>query len=271
MTGGERPARCRCSFDDPTARRSSSGSGASCAGPRTRPRAPLDKPRHANPRRARSRRRRTPRRGNGNGYRDVALTPMGDFSLTTTIDQPPTAVFAFIGEPTNMSRWYDAIERVEITAGVATGAGTRFEIVRSLPGGRAINEVKITEYEPSRRITMESQEGPTPFRYRYTLEPSADGTRLRLDGRISSNRTPQVQSPATTPSHPSSSSEAWHETSRLSRRSSNPKQPSLDRADCRPMNPNTIVPFLAQGVIASEQPLRRGPSQRDWQRLGTPG
>ena len=111
---------------------------------------------------------------------------MGDFSLTTTIDQPPTAVFAFIGEPTNMSRWYDAIERVEITAGVATGAGTRFEIVRSLPGGRVINEVKITEYEPSRRITMESQEGPTPFRYRYTLEPSADGTRLRLDGRISS-------------------------------------------------------------------------------------
>jgi uncharacterized protein YndB with AHSA1/START domain len=111
---------------------------------------------------------------------------MGDFSLTITIGQPPAVVFAFLAEPANMPRWYDAVQAVEIVAGAATGVGTRFEIVRSLPGGRAINQVEITDYEPGRRITIESQEGPTPFRYRYTLEPSAAGTRLTLDGRITS-------------------------------------------------------------------------------------
>ena len=250
---------------------SSSGSGASCAGPaepssssarqtptcKSSPRTIPPPPDSSTRQRQRLPRRRADSDGRLLPHHHHRSTTDSRLRLHRRTDQHVPLV-------------RPAIERVEITAGVATGAGTRFEIVRSLPGGRAINEVKITEYEPSRRITMESQEGPTPFRYRYTLEPSADGTRLRLDGRISSTGLAGPISRHDTIA-PSSSSEAWHETSRLSRRSSNPKQPSLDRADCRPMNPNTIVPFLAQGVIASEQPLRRGPSQRDWQRLGTPG
>lgn len=110
---------------------------------------------------------------------------MGDFSLTIAIEQQPAVAFAFIAEPTNMTRWYDAVDHVTITAGVPVGLGARFEIIRSLPGGRAINDVEITEYEPNRRITVESRQGPTPFRYTYTLEPIGDGTLLTLNGRIS--------------------------------------------------------------------------------------
>jgi uncharacterized protein YndB with AHSA1/START domain len=111
---------------------------------------------------------------------------MGDFSLTIAIEQQPAAVaFAFIAEPTNMTRWYDAVDDVTITAGEPIGRGTRFETVRSLPGGRAINDVEITDYEPNRRITFESRQGPTPFRYRYTLEPTGNHTVVTLEGRIS--------------------------------------------------------------------------------------
>jgi uncharacterized protein YndB with AHSA1/START domain len=110
---------------------------------------------------------------------------MGDFSLTIAIEQPPAVVFAFVAEPTNMTRWYDAVDHVTVTAGAPIGRGTRFKTIRSLPGGRAINDVEITEYEPNRRLTVESRHDPTPFRYRYTLEPIGDGTVLTLSGRIS--------------------------------------------------------------------------------------
>jgi uncharacterized protein YndB with AHSA1/START domain len=110
---------------------------------------------------------------------------MGDFSLTVAIEQQPAVVFAFIAEPTNMTRWYHAVDHVTITAGEPIGRGTRFETVRSLPGGRAINDVEIIDYEPNRRITFESPEGPTPFRYRYTLEPTGNHTVVTLEGRIS--------------------------------------------------------------------------------------
>jgi len=111
---------------------------------------------------------------------------MNDFSLTMTIDQRPAAVFAFLAEPAYMTRWYDAVDYVDRTAGAPVEAGTKFEIGRSLPGGRATNLVKITEYEVNRRITLESQQGPTPFRYRYIVQPIGSGTKLTLDGRISS-------------------------------------------------------------------------------------
>jgi len=44
--------------------------------------------------------------------------------------------------------------------------------------------VEITEHEPDRLVTFESRSGPTPFRYRYTLEPTGAGTRLHLEGHI---------------------------------------------------------------------------------------
>ena len=132
---------------------------------------------------------------------------MGDFSLTVTIEQPAATVFAFLGEPANMTRWYDAVDQVTIAAGVIVESGTKFEIARSLPGGPAINEVEVTEYMPSRRITFESRRGPTPFRYRYTVEPVGDArcSRSTVASAARDWRVPPVVSP---PSRPSSSSAA---------------------------------------------------------------
>ena len=110
---------------------------------------------------------------------------MGDFSLTIAIEQQPAVAFAFIAEPTNMTRWHHAVDHVTITAREPIGRGTRFETIRSLPGGRTINDVEITDYEPNRRITFESRQGRIPFRYRYTFEPTGSHTVVTLEGRIS--------------------------------------------------------------------------------------
>jgi hypothetical protein len=100
-------------------------------------------------------------------------TAMGTFRLAIDLTRPPGEVFAFIAEPRNMPRWYDAVDHVAQTTAGPHSIGARYDVTRSLPGGQVHNDV-------------ESRAGPTPFRYRYELQPNGPGTHLTLDGRISS-------------------------------------------------------------------------------------
>jgi hypothetical protein len=63
-------------------------------------------------------------------------------------------------------------------------------MVRSLPGGPAYNDVEVTSYQPESEVTFASTNGPTPFEYRYRVEPTTTGTRLTLDGQISGEGLP---------------------------------------------------------------------------------
>jgi uncharacterized protein YndB with AHSA1/START domain len=119
---------------------------------------------------------------------------MGTFRLTVDIRRPPVEVFAFIAEPRNMPQWYSAVDHVTQTTDGANGTngtngtngiGARYHVTRSLPSGRVTNDVEVTEHEHDRVVTLESRAGPTPFRYRYEVQPSGAGTRLALDGQIS--------------------------------------------------------------------------------------
>ena len=111
---------------------------------------------------------------------------MGAFQLETTIDRLRDDVFAVIADPIAMPRWYEAVEQVTQTSAGPAATSATYEITRSLPGGKVHNIVEITEYEADRRVTLESRDGPTPFRYRYTLQPRPGGaTSIMLDGRIS--------------------------------------------------------------------------------------
>ena len=110
---------------------------------------------------------------------------MDTFHIAIDIDRPPADVFAVVADPRTMPLWYDAVDHVAQATDDPTSPGTRYDVVRTLPGGRVHNDVELTEHQPDRLVTFESRTGPTPFRYRYTLEPTGQGTRLRLDGRIS--------------------------------------------------------------------------------------
>jgi len=111
---------------------------------------------------------------------------MGTFQLDITIDRSLDDVFAVIADPTTMPLWYEAVQQVTKTSAGPAVTGATYEITRSLPGGEAHNTITITEHDAHHRVTVESSDGPTPFRYRYTLQPIPGGaTSLRLDGRIS--------------------------------------------------------------------------------------
>lgn len=115
---------------------------------------------------------------------------MGTFSIDININRNARDVFAVLSDVSAMPRWYEAVKDVvALTPGVS-GLGARYKIGRSLPGGPVVNEVAVTEYVADQLFTIESVSGPTPFRYRYTLEPAAEKTRLRLEGRITGDGLP---------------------------------------------------------------------------------
>lgn len=111
------------------------------------------------------------------------------FQLTIDITAPPTRVFEFVADFTTMPRWYSAVQRVRRVAGTG-GLGTRYEVHRDLPGGPALNDVAITSYSPDQEVTFTSVSGPTPFAYRYRVQPARDATRLILEGTISASGLP---------------------------------------------------------------------------------
>jgi hypothetical protein len=45
--------------------------------------------------------------------------------------------------------------------------------------------VEVTAFEEGREVTFTSLSGPTPFVYRYLVEPEGDGSLLTLEGSIS--------------------------------------------------------------------------------------
>jgi uncharacterized protein YndB with AHSA1/START domain len=115
---------------------------------------------------------------------------MGSFTIGIDIARTPEVVFAHVSDLAAMPRWYEAVQQVRPLGSRASLLGARYEIVRHLPGGPVQNEIAVTEFEQDERFTIESSTGPTPFRYRYTLEPVRGGTRLQLEGRITGTGLP---------------------------------------------------------------------------------
>jgi hypothetical protein len=115
---------------------------------------------------------------------------MGTFSIEISIKRNARDVFAVLSDVRRMPLWYEAVkEVVALTPGVL-GKGARYEIGRTLPSGAVRNEIEVAEYAADQLFTLESLTGPTPFRYRYTLAPSSESTRLRLEARITGEGLP---------------------------------------------------------------------------------
>lgn len=109
---------------------------------------------------------------------------MSEFTISVHIDAPPSAVFAYIADEHRTPEWYEAVRSARKMTPGPTEKGTIFEFVRRLPQGEVVNEVEITEFEEPRRIAFASKRGPTPFVYRYLIEPAPGGAMLVLNASI---------------------------------------------------------------------------------------
>lgn len=115
--------------------------------------------------------------------------------INIDIKRPRSEVFEYISDVGRAPAWHHAIQEVEKLTGGDNRTGATYRVTRDLPGGRVENRVSVTEYEPERVFTIESQPGRRPFAYRFRLEPTAKGTRLAFDasrGGLDLERSPAL-------------------------------------------------------------------------------
>lgn len=94
------------------------------------------------------------------------------------IDRSVDEVFAFVTAVENDLRWQPEIQEVTVTSPGPLGVGSTFREVRTV-GGRGMEwEMRITAFEPPRRICIESVKGTLPYKGCRTFEPVPGGTRI---------------------------------------------------------------------------------------------
>lgn len=109
---------------------------------------------------------------------------MSDFTIEIDVDAPQQIVFNYLADGTRTPEWYEAVRGANKTSEGPTGKGTRFRFTRVLPQGEVVNEVEISEFREPDLVTYASRSGPTPFVYRYRIEPTEAGSRVILEGSI---------------------------------------------------------------------------------------
>jgi uncharacterized protein YndB with AHSA1/START domain len=95
---------------------------------------------------------------------------VGDFAITITIDKPPETVFAFLADPAKLPLWLEAVDHVAF-ADTPPRHGARFQMARSLLGGRVVNEVELVKFDPGRRVALESPHRAYAVSLRVRAQP----------------------------------------------------------------------------------------------------
>ena len=110
---------------------------------------------------------------------------MSEFTIDIEIAAPPLRVFDYLADGSRTPEWYEAVRTATKVTEGPTGEGSRYVFARVLPQqGEVTNEVEVTEFDPPSLITFTSRSGPTPFVYRYMIEPAETGSRVTLEGSI---------------------------------------------------------------------------------------
>lgn len=103
---------------------------------------------------------------------------MARFEHTIEIECPVDDVFAFVTQPQNYRRWQASLREVRPHFAGPLRVGGQATEVRRFLGREMETTWTCTEHEPSRRSTIESDDGPVPFCGTFTLSPTKRGTRF---------------------------------------------------------------------------------------------
>jgi carbon monoxide dehydrogenase subunit G len=96
------------------------------------------------------------------------------------IARPVDEVFAVLTDPTRLHEWQGTVVKAELEGEPPLRAGSRVREVRSFLGRRIETTVEIVEVAPPDRFALRSAAGPVEFDVRQTVEPTPDGSRVRI-------------------------------------------------------------------------------------------
>jgi uncharacterized protein YndB with AHSA1/START domain len=106
------------------------------------------------------------------------------FETSTRINRPIEDVFAYVSDPRNFPRWNSAVETVRKTSAGDTGVASTYLMERTLPTGRAVNELEVVTRQWPREFAIRTASGPTPFSYRYGFSAENFETVVHLNAEV---------------------------------------------------------------------------------------
>jgi uncharacterized protein YndB with AHSA1/START domain len=101
------------------------------------------------------------------------------FESEVRIGRPIGDVFAYVSNPDNFPQWNSAVYAVRESEPAST-----YVIERQLPGGPAVNELRIVAFQRPREFAIRTTSGPTPFTYAYRFSADNGETIVRLDAAV---------------------------------------------------------------------------------------
>ena len=108
---------------------------------------------------------------------------MINIDLGTLIDKPIGDVFAFVGNPNNMSKWNTAIVSLEQITPGDVGVGTKFKSAGEMMGRRIEGEMQVTAYEPDTKCGFQMNAGPMQVNITVMLKTVGTGTKISLNAQ----------------------------------------------------------------------------------------
>ena len=116
---------------------------------------------------------------------------MPSLRITRTIDVPPERVWPLLADPKRWPEWLPGVTTSVVTSGPAEGVGRRQKLEVAYAGQRGEIELRITDWEPLRRIGWEhtaeriggkQQNLARDIRTLVTLTPRGGGTDVAVEG-----------------------------------------------------------------------------------------
>jgi len=108
---------------------------------------------------------------------------MINLDLGTLVDRPMKDVFAFVGDPKNMSKWNSAVVSLEQITPGEVGVGTKFKSVGEMMGRRIEGEMQIIAYEPDTKCSFQMNAGPMQVNINLTFKTAGTGTKISLNAQ----------------------------------------------------------------------------------------
>jgi carbon monoxide dehydrogenase subunit G len=102
------------------------------------------------------------------------------YELAVEIARPPAEVYAHLADPTRLAEWQADVEEVRDAPGGPLAAGATFTEVRTFLGKRVESTLEAVVAEPGRELTLRTVSGPVQVSIQHLLDPSGDGTALRV-------------------------------------------------------------------------------------------
>jgi carbon monoxide dehydrogenase subunit G len=108
---------------------------------------------------------------------------MTAITQSVTVDRPVAAVWEFLSDFENTTRWSRGVLEARQTSDGPLGVGSTLQTVVTAFGRRRTADYLVTEYEPNHAFGFEVTSGPMTTRARYAVEPVGAGTRLTASGQ----------------------------------------------------------------------------------------